>query len=69
MDLTTEIYLEEMAKLEKEQKKIDKCYKKYVQNFDTWFNSLNFDQQSKLIWQTINYIEVDFETKDLVIYS
>ena len=69
MDLTTEIYLEEMAKLEKEQKKIYKCYKKYVQNFDTWFNSLNFDQQSKLIWQTIYYIEVDFETKDLVIYS
>lgn len=69
MDLTTDIYLKEMKKLDKEQKQIDNCYKKYVQNFDTWFNSLSFDRQSKLIWQTIKYIEVDFETKDLIIYS
>lgn len=69
MELTTNVYLEELQKLEKEQKQIDNCYRKYVQNFEGWFNSLNFDQQSRIIWQTIKYIEVDFDTKKLVVYS
>lgn len=65
MELTTDVYLEEMRKLDKEQQSADNYYKRYVQEFDIWFNSLDFDQQVKIIWQNIKYIEVDFETKKL----
>ena len=65
MELTTDVYLEEMRKLDKEQQSADNYYKRYVQEFDIWFNSLDYDQQVKVIWQNIKYVEVDFETKEL----
>ena len=65
MELTTEVYFEEMRKLDKEQRSADNYYKRYVQEFDIWFNSLDYDQQVKIIWQNIKCIEVDFETKEL----
>ena len=39
MELTTEVYFEEMRKLDKEQRSADNYYKRYVQEFDIWFNS------------------------------
>lgn len=69
MELTTEVYLEEMRKLDKEQQSADICYKRYVQDFDIWFNSLDFDQQVKIIWQNVKYVEIDFEAKELYFHS
>lgn len=65
MALTTDAYIIEMCKIEKELEKIQACYNKYVKELETYFDKLDFEKQEKLIWQCIKYIEFDFSKKNI----
>lgn len=64
--ITTDIYNKEIKDLNKEKNKIMNCKNKYIDNLHSYFNELTFEEQSKMIWKCINYIQVDFASKDII---
>lgn len=70
MNISTENYIEEMAKLEKELKYSQMYYDMYIKKLDEYFEGLEYEQKEKLVNKCIKYIEVDFEdNKNIAIYD
>lgn len=64
-NITTDLYKEELLKIEKEEHLINDYYIKYVKELSNTFYALKDREKELFVWKHINYIEVDYSMKEI----